>query len=108
MLPILATLKGWKYGFHSPFKAEVYFVNTRLFTDMKWGTPNPVIVRDRYAGALRSAGLAKTVPVQMALLINVLIRSEFSLVSALDTGPSSSWAFRSATRSASRSIVHLP
>jgi len=35
-LPILSTLKGWKYGFESPFKAEVYFVNTRQFTDMKW------------------------------------------------------------------------
>jgi membrane protease subunit (stomatin/prohibitin family) len=52
-LPVLATLKGWKYGFHSPFKAEVYFVNTRLFTDMKWGTPNPVIVRDPEFGMVR-------------------------------------------------------
>ncbi|MEM8847051.1 MAG: SPFH domain-containing protein [Bacteroidota bacterium] len=45
-LPILATLKGWKYGFNSPFKAEVYFVNTRLFTDEKWGTKNPVTLSD--------------------------------------------------------------
>lgn len=45
-LPILATLKGWKYGFNSPFKAEVYFVNTRLFTDEKWGTKNPVMLSD--------------------------------------------------------------
>ncbi|MFD0964375.1 SPFH domain-containing protein [Pseudofulvibacter geojedonensis] len=45
-LPILATLKGWKYGFNSPFKAEVYFVNTRLFTDEKWGTKNPVTLND--------------------------------------------------------------
>ncbi|MGI5488017.1 SPFH domain-containing protein [Microtetraspora malaysiensis] len=52
-LPLLATLKGWKYGFHSPFKAEVYFVNTRLFTDMKWGTQNPVIVRDAEFGMVR-------------------------------------------------------
>jgi len=52
-MPILSTLKGWKYGFHSPFKAEVYFVNTRLFTDMKWGTQNPVIVRDSEFGAVR-------------------------------------------------------
>jgi membrane protease subunit (stomatin/prohibitin family) len=52
-LPVLSTLKGWKYGFHSPFKAEVYFVNTRLFTDMKWGTPNPVIVRDPEFGMVR-------------------------------------------------------
>jgi membrane protease subunit (stomatin/prohibitin family) len=52
-MPILSTLKGWKYGFHSPFKAEVYFVNTRLFTDMKWGTPNPIIVRDAEFGMVR-------------------------------------------------------
>src|SRR5262245_9087394 len=45
-LPILATLKGWKYGFESPFKAEIYFVSTRQFTDLKWGTMNPVMRRD--------------------------------------------------------------
>ena len=52
-LPLLSTLKGWRYGFHSPFKAEVYFVNTRQFTDMKWGTQNPVIVRDPEFGMVR-------------------------------------------------------
>ncbi|MEN8898640.1 MAG: SPFH domain-containing protein [Nonlabens sp.] len=45
-LPILSTLKGWKYGFNSPFKAEVYFVNTTLFTDEKWGTKNPITLSD--------------------------------------------------------------
>src|SRR4051812_41955520 len=44
-LPILSTLRGWKYGFESPFKAEVYFVNTRTFTDRKWGTKNPIMLR---------------------------------------------------------------
>jgi len=52
-LPVLSTLKGWKYGFNSPWKAEVYFVNTRLFTDLKWGTQNPVIVRDPEFGMVR-------------------------------------------------------
>lgn len=52
-LPILATLKGWKYGFESPFKAEVYFVSTRQFTDLKWGTLNPIIVRDPEYGPVR-------------------------------------------------------
>lgn len=52
-LPLLSTLKGWKYGFESPFKAEVYFVNTRQFTDLKWGTQNPVIVRDPEFGMVR-------------------------------------------------------
>ena len=45
-MPILTTLKGWKYGFNSPFKAEVYFVNTHLFTDEKWGTKNPITLSD--------------------------------------------------------------
>lgn len=49
-LPVLTTLKGWKYGFDSPFKAEVYFVNTRLFTDEKWGTKNPVMLSDERFG----------------------------------------------------------
>lgn len=45
-LPVLTTLRGWKYGFDSPFKVDVYFVSTRQFTNLKWGTPNPVILRD--------------------------------------------------------------
>ncbi|MFV0539927.1 MAG: SPFH domain-containing protein [Aestuariibaculum sp.] len=49
-LPILTTLKGWKYGFNSPFKAEVYFVNTHLFTDEKWGTKNPITLNDNRFG----------------------------------------------------------
>ena len=49
-LPILATIKGWKYGFNSPFKAEVYFVSSRLFTDEKWGTKNPVTLSDNRFG----------------------------------------------------------
>ncbi|WP_116199232.1 SPFH domain-containing protein [Amycolatopsis circi] len=52
-MPIMSTLKGWKYGFDSPFKAEVYFVNTRQFTDLKWGTQNPVILRDAEFGMVR-------------------------------------------------------
>ncbi|PVX52034.1 membrane protease subunit (stomatin/prohibitin family) [Balneicella halophila] len=49
-LPILTTLKGWKYGFNSPFKAEVYFVNTHLFTNEKWGTKSPIILNDERFG----------------------------------------------------------
>lgn len=52
-VPILTTLRGWKYGFQSPFKAEVYFFNTRLFTDLKWGTQNPVMMRDAEFGMIR-------------------------------------------------------
>lgn len=49
-LPILTTLKGWKYGFNSPFKAEVYFVSTKNFIDQKWGTRNPIILNDNRFG----------------------------------------------------------
>ncbi|HPX60251.1 MAG TPA: SPFH domain-containing protein [Deltaproteobacteria bacterium] len=52
-LPILTTLKGWKYGFSSPFKAEVYFCSTRQFTNLKWGTPGPVTMRDQEFGPVR-------------------------------------------------------
>jgi len=52
-IPILSTLKGWKYGLESPFKADVYFVNTRLFTGNKWGTANPIMMRDPDFGMVR-------------------------------------------------------
>lgn len=52
-LPILSTLKGWKYGFNSPFKAEVYFVNTKQFTNLKYGTKNPIMIRDAEFGPVR-------------------------------------------------------
>lgn len=45
-LPILATLQGWKHGFQSPFRSEVYFINTRPVTDLRWGTPQPITIRD--------------------------------------------------------------
>src|SRR3569833_2191173 len=52
-MPILTTLKSWKYGFNSPFKADVYFVSTRMFLNQYWGTHNPVIVRDPEFGPVR-------------------------------------------------------
>ncbi len=52
-LPILSTLLGWPHGFESPFKAEVYFVSTRQLTGLKWGTPNPVMLRDADFGLVR-------------------------------------------------------
>jgi excisionase family DNA binding protein len=52
-IPVLTTLKGWKYGFETPFKADVYYVTTRLFTGNKWGTSNPVMVRDQDFGIVR-------------------------------------------------------
>ncbi len=52
-IPVLTKLKGWKYGFESPFKADVYFVTTRLFTGNKWGTANPIMMRDEDFGVVR-------------------------------------------------------
>ena len=51
-LPILSTLKGWKYGFNSPFKAEVYFVSTRNFINQRWGTKSPIILNDDRFGMI--------------------------------------------------------
>src|SRR5213594_1980219 len=51
--PILTKLGAWMHGFNSPFKAEVYFVNTKQFTDLKWGTSNPVMMRDTDFGMVR-------------------------------------------------------
>src|SRR3954454_9500163 len=52
-MPILSTLKGWKYGFHSPFKAEVYFISTKRWTDQKGGTQTPTMLRDPESGPVR-------------------------------------------------------
>ena len=52
-LPILSSILGWKYGFESPFKCEVYFISTRQWTDQKWGTQNPVLMRDPEFGPVR-------------------------------------------------------
>jgi len=51
--PILSKLGAWKYGFNSPMKSEVYFVNTKQFTNMKWGTSNPIMLRDNDFGIVR-------------------------------------------------------
>lgn len=52
-LPVLSTLQHWDHGFQSPFKAEVYFFNMRQFTNLKWGTRNPVMLRDKEFSAVR-------------------------------------------------------
>lgn len=52
-MPILTTLMGWKYGFNSPFKVDIYFVNTKQFLDQKWGTKNPIMLRDPEFGPIR-------------------------------------------------------
>ena len=52
-MPVMTALKSWKFGFNSPFKADVYFVNTKQFLDRKWGTANPVMMRDAEFGMIR-------------------------------------------------------
>ncbi|MGF1474203.1 MAG: SPFH domain-containing protein [Geminicoccaceae bacterium] len=52
-LPVLSTLQNWPHGFESPFKSEIYFFSTRRFTDLKWGTKNPIILRDPEFGPIR-------------------------------------------------------
>jgi excisionase family DNA binding protein len=53
-IPVLTRLKSWKYGFNSPFKADLYYINTRLFTGNKWGTANPIMLRDDDLGVVRA------------------------------------------------------
>lgn len=55
-MPILTKLKSWKHGFNSPFKADVYFVNTKQFINQKWGTSNPIMMRDPEFGIIRLRG----------------------------------------------------
>ena len=52
-MPVMTALQSWKYGFNSPFKADVYFINTKQFLDRKWGTSNPVMMRDAEFGMIR-------------------------------------------------------
>lgn len=52
-LPVMTALRAWKFGFNSPFKSDVYFVSTRQFMDRKWGTANPVMMRDSEFGMIR-------------------------------------------------------
>ena len=53
-IPVLTRLRSWKYGFHSPFKADVYYVTSRLFSGNKWGTTNPIMMRDEDLGVVRA------------------------------------------------------
>ena len=52
-MPIMTTLQSWDHGFSSPFKSEIYFVSTRRFQDLKWGTKNPIMMRDPEFGPVR-------------------------------------------------------
>ncbi len=87
-MPILSTLKGWKYGFNSPFKAEVYFVNTKKFLDNKWGTPNPVMLRDAEFGPvrIRAFGIYEFRVVDAALFIKDIVGTDGQFTTDQITG----------------------
>jgi membrane protease subunit (stomatin/prohibitin family) len=55
-VPLLTTLMSWKYGFQNPFRSDLYFVSTRQFTGLKWGTQHPIIIRDKDYGVVRVRG----------------------------------------------------
>ncbi|MBR4418970.1 MAG: SPFH domain-containing protein [Clostridia bacterium] len=55
-IPVLTKLMSWKYGFQNPFRSDIYFVSTKQFTNQKWGTPNPITIRDKEFGAVRVRG----------------------------------------------------
>ncbi|MFP6762008.1 MAG: SPFH domain-containing protein [Planctomycetaceae bacterium] len=77
-LPLLSTLMGWKFGFDSPFKAEVYFVSTKQITDLKWGTPNPIMLRDADFGPirLRAFGTYALKAIDPAILLRELVGTD--------------------------------
>ncbi|MFC5401693.1 SPFH domain-containing protein [Cohnella soli] len=87
-LPVLTTLNSWKYGFNSPFKSDVYFVSTANFTDLKWGTMNPVIIRDPEFGMIRVRGFG-TYAVKVgdpALFLKEIFGTKQELTTAAITG----------------------
>lgn len=58
-MPVLTTLKSWKYGFDSPFKVDIFFINTKRFLDLKWGTPQKITMRDQDFGAVLVSAFGK-------------------------------------------------
>ncbi len=81
-LPLLSTLQGWKYGFDSPFRSEVYFINTKI-TEVRWGTPAPVVIRDPdfEMVEVRANGLCQVRVDDTAIFLREVIGTD-SLVSA--------------------------
>lgn len=92
-LPVLSKLRGWKYGFESPFKAEVYFFSTRTFTNLKWGTPNPIALRDADFGVvrLRAFGSYAIQVVNPATMLEALIGTDPRFEVAAIEGQIRSW-----------------
>ncbi|MVU83820.1 DUF4339 domain-containing protein [Nocardia sp. ET3-3] len=74
-MPIMSTLQGWRHGFNSPFRSEVYFINTRPVTDLRWGTPQPVTIRDRDFGMvqIRANGTANVRVTDLEVFLRQMI-----------------------------------
>jgi len=74
-MPIMTTLQSWDHGFQSPFKSEIYFVNTTRFSDLKWGTKNPIMLRDPEFGTTRISafGTCSVKLSQAALLLRDVV-----------------------------------
>jgi len=83
-LPILSTLQAWQHGFESPFKAEVYFFNMRRFPDLKWGTKNPIIIRDPEFGPvrLRAFGTYEIRIIDPAVLLREIVGTDSHFTTA--------------------------
>lgn len=77
-LPILSTLQGWKHGFNSPFRSEVYFINTRPVTDLRWGTSQPITIRDPDFGMVqvRANGLCVVTIAQPDVFLREVIGTD--------------------------------
>src|SRR3954447_23735422 len=77
-LPILSTLQGWKHGFNSPFRSEVYFINTRPVTDLRWGTAQPITIRDPDFGMVqvRANGLCVVTIAQPDIFLREVIGTD--------------------------------
>ncbi len=77
-MPIMSTLQGWPHGFKSPFRSEVYFINTRPITDLRWGTANPITIRDQDFGMVqvRANGLCVVRVVDSATFLRQVIGTD--------------------------------
>lgn len=84
IFPILTKLASWKYAFETPITLDVYFINTKQFTDNKWGTQNPIIIRDNEFGVIRVRGFGA-----FAFKVDdptVFLKQVFGTVSSYETG----------------------
>lgn len=89
IFPILSKLAGWKYGFQTPIVCDVYFINTKQFTGNKWGTANPILMRDPEFGAIRVKGYGS-----YAFKVNeadVFLKELFGTNSSFETKDITDW-----------------